>query len=82
MPKTSYDDFARIIAGYQVRPTRPVLQDLVSTSFAIDPDDVDEPVTDFALSRIELAFRTGNVETHLRHLYDVLAVLEARLAEA
>lgn len=81
MPKTSYEDFARQIAQYQAPPTPAMLQDLVTGAFNIDPDDIDEPVTDFTRSRIELAYRTGNVDAHLHHLYDVLTVLESKLAE-
>jgi predicted Fe-Mo cluster-binding NifX family protein len=80
MPKSSFDDFAGIIARYQAPPTHETLQNLVVDAIDIAPDDVDEHVTDFARGRIELAYRTGNVETHLRHLYDVLAVMERELA--
>ena len=82
MPKRSYEDFAREIAQYQAPPTAPMLQDLIMNTMALEADDVDERVTEFARSRIELAYRTGNVETHLRHLYDVLCVLEQEIAEA
>ncbi|HKO25493.1 MAG TPA: hypothetical protein VJY65_12250 [Chloroflexota bacterium] len=81
MPKRSYEDFAQDIARYQAPPTAPMLQDLIAHTVALDADDVDERVTEFARSRIELAYRTGNVETHLRHLYDVLCVLEREMAE-
>ena len=81
MPKRSYEDFEQIIAQYQAPPTPPMLQDLIAGTIAIDADDVDEQMTEFARSRIELAYRTGNVQTHLRHLYDVLAVLESELSE-
>jgi hypothetical protein len=82
MPKRSYEDFAQDIARYQAPPTAPMLQDLITQTIALDADDVDERVTEFARSRIELAYRTGNVEAHLRHLYDVLCVLEREMAEA
>jgi hypothetical protein len=82
VPKRSYEDFAQEIARYQAPPTVPMLQDLIMNTVALDPDDVDERTTDFARSRIELAYRTGNVETHLRHLYDVLCVLEREITEA
>ncbi len=81
MPRQSFEDFAAAIARYQVPPTPAMLQDLVTETIEIDPDDVDEDVTVFARSRIELAYRSGNVETHLRHLYDVLATLEREMAE-
>jgi hypothetical protein len=80
MPQRSYDDFAQAIAQYQAPPTPEMLQDLISSTISIDADAVDENVTDFALSRIELAYRTGNVELHLRHLYDVLNVLEREVS--
>lgn len=80
MPKRSYEDFAQVIAQYQAPPTPPILQDLIAGTIAIEADDIDERMTDFARSRIELAYRTGQVETHLRHLYDVLAVLEQELS--
>ena len=82
MPKRPYEDFAHDIAQYQAPPTPPMLQDLITNTVALDSDDVDERVTEFARSRIKLAYRTGNVETHLRHLYDVLCVLEREMAEA
>jgi hypothetical protein len=82
MPKRSYEEFAHEIAGYQAPPTAPMLEDLITHTVALDPDDVDERMTEFARSRIELAYRTGNIETHLRHLYDVLCVLEREMAEA
>jgi hypothetical protein len=82
MPKRPYEDFAQEIAQYQAPPTPPMLQDLIINTVALDSDDVDERVTEFARSRIELAYRTGNVETHLRHLYDVLCVLEREVTEA
>lgn len=81
MPKSSFEDFAGAIARYQAPPTHAMLQDLITGAFDVAPDDVDEPVTDFARSRIELAYRTGNVEAHLRHLYDVLTVMEREVAE-
>jgi len=80
MPKSSFEDFAQTIARYQTPPTPDTLRDLMTTTVDIAPDDVDEHMTDFARGRIELAYRTGNVETHLRHLYDVLAVMERELA--
>lgn len=82
MPKLSYDDFAQAIAQYQAPPTPAMLQDLIVGTIAIDSDDVDERVTDFARSRIELAYRTGQVERHLRHLYDVLAIFEKEMQPA
>ena len=81
MPKRSFDDFAATIAQYQMRPTPAMLQDLIVGTITIEADDVDDRVTDFALSRIDLAYRTGDVQTHLRHLYDVLAVLEREMSE-
>ena len=81
MPKRSYEDFEQTIAQYQAPPTPPMLQDLIAATIAIDADDVDEQMTEFARSRIELAYRTGNVQGHLRHLYDVLAVVERKLSE-
>ncbi len=81
MPKQSYDDFAQTIAQYQAPPTPEMLQDLIVGTIAVDADDVDERVTDFARSRIELAYRTGQVERHLRHLYDVLGVFEREMQE-
>jgi len=54
---------------------------LVTETIELAPDDVDEDVTVFARSRIELAYRSGNVETHLRHLYDVLAALEGEMTK-
>jgi len=80
MPRQSFEDFAAAIARYQAPPTPAMLQDLVTETIEIDPDDIDEDVTVFARSRIELAYRSGNVETHLRHLYDVLAALEGEMA--
>jgi hypothetical protein len=80
MPKSSFEDFAATIARYQSPPTHETLQELVLATVDVAPDDVDEPVTDFARGRIELAYRSGNVETHLRHLYDVLAVMEREIA--
>lgn len=81
MPKCSYDDFERVIAQYQAPPTAPTLCDLIASTIAIDADDVDEQMTEFARSRIELAYRTGNVRAHLHHLYDVLAVVESKMAQ-
>lgn len=81
MPIRSYEDFAQDIAQYQGPPTPDLLHDLILNTITIDDDAVDEQVTGFAFSRIELAYRTGNVETHLRHLYDVLGVLEREVAE-
>ena len=81
MPKQSYDEFAGAIAQYQAPPTPAMLQDLIAGTITIDADDVDERVTDFARSRIELAYRSGQVERHLRHLYDVLNVLERELTD-
>ncbi len=82
MPKRSFDEFQQEIAGYQSEPTRAMLQDLVAATIEIEADDIDVPITDFALSRIQLAYRTGNVQTHLRHLYDVLAVVEREMARS
>jgi hypothetical protein len=81
MPKSSYEDFVGVIAQYQAPPTHSMLQDLIVGAFDVDPDDVDEPVTDFARGRIELAYRTGNVQGHLRHLYDVLTVMEREVSK-
>ena len=81
MPKSSFEDFVQTISGYQAPPTPAMLQDLVVNTVDVAPDDVDEHVTDFARGRIELAYRTGNVETHLRHLYDVLTVMEREIAQ-
>lgn len=80
MPTRSYDDFEAAIAQYQAPPTPQMLQELIATTIAIDADDVDEDMIEFARSRIDLAYRTGNVPLHLRHLYDVLAVLEQRVS--
>jgi len=82
MPKRSYDDFAAVIAGYQAPPSDAALTDLIAGTIALDPDDVDEEMTGFARSRIALAYRTGDVATHLRHLYDVLTTVEQRLGQA
>jgi len=71
MPKSSFEDFAGTIAQYQSPPTHETLQELVLATVDVAPDDVDEP---------ELAYRSGNVETHLRHLYDVLTVMEREIA--
>lgn len=80
MPKRSFDDFKGAIAQYQAPPTPEMLHDLIAETIAVDTDDIDDRMTQFARSRIELAYRTGNVETHLRHLYDVLAVTEQELS--
>ncbi len=81
MPRQSFEDFAAAIARYQAPPTPEMLQDLVTETIELAPNDVDEDVTVFARSRIELAYRSGNVETHLRHLYDVLASLEGEMTK-
>lgn len=80
MPKRSFEEFAGVIAQYQAPPTPAMLQDLIASIISIDADNVDERIIGFTRSRIELAYRTGNVEMHLRHLYDVLAVLEHELS--
>ncbi len=81
MPKSSFEDFAQTIAQYQSPPTHEALRELVVNTVDVAPDDVDEQVTDFARGRIELAYRTGNVEAHLRHFYDVLTVMEREIAQ-
>lgn len=81
MPHRTYDDFAGVIAQYQTPPTPEMLHDLITTTIAIDADGVDEPMISFARSRIELAYRSGDVEMHLRHLYEVLTVLEREAAD-
>jgi hypothetical protein len=80
MPRRSYEDFERAITQFQVAPTPAMLEDLIAGTIDVEPDEIDEEMTGFARSRIELAFRTGRVQTHLRHLYDVLAVVESKLA--
>jgi len=80
MPKRSFDDFQQAIAQFQAPPTAPMLQDLIAGTIDIDADEVDEHMTEFTRSRIELAYRTGRLDMHLRHLYDVLAVLEREIA--
>lgn len=81
MPKRSFEEFGAVIAQYQAPPTPDMLQDLVVETIEIDRNDIDEPVVVFARGRIDLAYRTGQIDTHLRHLYDVLGVLEREMAE-
>ena len=82
MPKRPYEEFEQAIAQFGAPPTPPMLEDLIAGTIDIEPEDVDEHMTTFARSRIDLAYRTGQVRTHLRHLYDVLAVLEREIAQS